>query len=56
MLTMYQIVFGEDLLIKEIKKCYKNCTPMMEPYHNAALNYYNLYLFTGGMPEAVKRL
>lgn len=61
MLTMYQMdfeeylmAFGENLLIEKIKECYKNNTPMMEPYHNAALNYYYLYLFTGGMPEVVK--
>lgn len=61
MLTMYQMdfeeylmAFGEKFLIKEIKECYENNKPMMKPFHNAALNYYNLYLFTGGMPEAVK--
>lgn len=61
MLNMYQMdfeeylmAFEENLLIKEIKECYKNNTPLMESFHNKALSYYNLYLFTGGMPEAVK--
>ncbi len=61
MLTMYQMdfeeylmAFGENLLIKEIKECYKNNSPIMESFHNKALSYYYLYLYTGGMPEAVK--
>lgn len=61
MLTMYQMdfkeylmAFNENLLIKKIKECYETNSPIMETFHNKALSYYYLYLFTGGMPEVVK--
>lgn len=63
MLDMYQMDFEEYLmafdeyyLIDKIKESYKSNTPLIEPLHNKALQYYNRYLFTGGMPEAVKNI
>ena len=63
MITMYQMdfeeylmAFNEDALIEQIKLHYDNNTPMLESMHNKALNYYYSYLYTGGMPEAVKNI
>ena len=63
MITMYQMdfeeylmAFNEDALIEQIKIHYDNNTPMLESMHNKALNYYYSYLYTGGMPEAVKNI
>lgn len=63
MLDMYQMDFEEYLmafneydLIDKIKSSYENDKPLIEPLHNKALQYYNRYLFTGGMPEAVKNI
>lgn len=63
MLTMYQMDFEEYLmafeefnLINEIKSHYLSNSPMLESLHNQALNYYSSYLYTGGMPEAVKNI
>lgn len=63
MVTMYQMdfeeylmAFNEEALIEQIKIHYDNNTPMLESMHNKALNYYYSYLYTGGMPEAVKNI
>lgn len=63
MLDMYQMDFEEYLmafneydLIDKIKESYESNKPLIEPLHNKALQYYNRYLFTGGMPEAVKNI
>ena len=52
----YLMAFNEDALIEQIKLHYDNNTPMLESMHNKALNYYYSYLYTGGMPEAVKNI
>lgn len=61
MINMYPMDFkeflyanGKDMLIQEIEKCFKNNTPMIEPLHLQALEYYKYYLICGGMPESVK--
>ena len=52
----FLLAFNEDMLIEEIKKCYKNNKALSEGLHNKALNYYKLYLCTGGMPKVVQDL
>lgn len=61
MINMYPMDFKEflyandkEMLINEIEKCYKNKTPLIDPLHVQALNYYKYYLICGGMPESVK--
>ena len=39
-------------LIDFIRTSFKNNTPM--PFHNVAMDYYDEYLMTGGLPEAVE--
>lgn len=63
MLTLYPMsfleflhAFEEELLIEEIKKSFTTDTPLLQPIHEKALNYYRMYLITGGMPESVKSL
>lgn len=63
MLNMYPMDFEEfliamnqEMLIKQIKECYQTNTQMSEPVHEKALNYYRIYLVTGGMPESVKSM
>ena len=61
MLEMYSMSFdeflfayyGNDLMIKEIKKCYENNVSMSEVLHNELINLYNIYLIIGGMPASV---
>lgn len=50
----FLISFDENLLLEEIKNHYKTNTPMVDALHQKALDYYRLYLVTGGMPESVK--
>lgn len=52
----FLMAFNEKFLINEIKKSYENNKAIMEPLHNKALYYYNLYLYSGGMPEVVQNL
>lgn len=61
MINMYPMDFkeflyanGKELLIKEIENSYNTCTPMVEPLHIQALEYYKYYLICGGMPESVR--
>ena len=60
MIEMYPMDFEEflmannrEMLIDEIKKCYKENKQMVEPVHILALEYYKYYLICGGMPESV---
>lgn len=48
--------FNEQLLIDEIKKSFISNTAIMDFLHEKALEYYRLYLITGGMPEVVNDL
>lgn len=52
----FLMAFNESFLINEIKKGYENNKAIMESLHNKALYYYNLYLYSGGMPEVVQSL
>ncbi|HNX78066.1 MAG TPA: ATP-binding protein, partial [Candidatus Rifleibacterium sp.] len=44
---------GEGILCHEIRECYENMQPMPAPLHLKAIDYYRLYLVTGGMPAAI---
>lgn len=52
----FLMAFNEDELIKEIKECYHKNSSMINILHQKALTYYELYLCTGGLPEAVQDL
>ena len=63
MLNMYPMDFeeflianGNNMLIDEIKKCYRNNEAMDSVLHNKAMELYKLYLCVGGMPEYVTNL
>ncbi len=43
----------EDALIKRIRDCYDNNSPLEEALHEKALALYREYLFIGGMPAVV---
>lgn len=45
---------NEQFLIDEIRKSFENNTPLNEAFHIKALEYYKVYLYVGGMPEAVE--
>ena len=47
----YLTALGKEELIEFIKSSFKNNTKM--PFHKVAMEYYNAYMKTGGMPEAV---
>ena len=48
----YLKAIGNIELIEFIKSSYRSNKPM--PFHNIAMDYYESYLMTGGLPEAVK--
>ena len=48
--------FNEEILIEEIRNAFKNNTALLKPIHEKALNYYRMYLITGGMPESISSL
>jgi len=46
---------GEENLVKKIKICFENNTPMPSALHESCIKYYKKYLVVGGMPEAVAK-
>ena len=61
MLNMYPLGFDEflkatnnDFLLDKIESSFLNNKKLDDTYHYDAINLYRTYLFTGGMPEAVK--
>ena len=48
----YLMAVGKEELIEFIKNSFKNNTKM--PFHKVAMEYFNYYVMTGGMPEAVE--
>jgi len=48
----YLRAVGNTELIEFIKSSYRNNKPM--PFHNIALDHYETYLMTGGLPEVVQ--
>ena len=60
LLRMYPLNFeeflmalGKELLIEEIRRCYKDLKPIADDLHKLSLDLYRKYLCVGGMPEAV---
>lgn len=49
----FLIAMGEELLVTLIRDCYESNKKMAESVHEKALNLYQKYLITGGMPESV---
>lgn len=47
---------GYEKIIPEIEKCYQNNTKMSQPLHEKLLEYYRIFICTGGMPIAVKNI
>ena len=59
-LTLYPMDFEEylwamkeDLLAKEIRRCYNTFEPLPEALHQRAIELYRYYLIVGGMPACV---
>lgn len=52
-LDEFILALGEDMLLEEIKNCYKEKIKMDSLLHEKALQIYREYLLVGGMPEAV---
>ena len=60
-LTIYPMSFeefldntGNELLIKEIRKCFRENKPISDAFHTKAIDLYYDYLTIGGMPEVVQ--
>ena len=49
----FLMAIGEELLVDKLGSIH-NTEPLSEIIHNKLLKYFKLYLYTGGMPEAVK--
>lgn len=47
----YLVALGKEELVDFIKSSFKNNTKL--PFHSVAMEYFNSYIATGGMPEAV---
>ena len=52
----FLIAIGYSQVIEEIRKCFDNNEKMSNPIHEKLLNYYRLFLATGGMPVAVNNI
>ena len=51
----FLIALGEEALVKEIHKHFKDNTPMPSALHDSAMQLYRQYLIVGGMPECVQQ-
>lgn len=49
----FMLALGEAELVKAIRECFINDTPMPSALHDKALQLYRQYLVVGGMPECV---
>ena len=52
----FLIAIGYSQAIEEIRKCFNNNEKMSNPIHEKLLNYYRIFLATGGMPVAVNNI
>ncbi len=52
----FLIAIGYSQIIEEIRKCFNNNEKMSNPIHEKLLNYYRIFLATGGMPVAVNNI
>ena len=48
----YLVALGKEELIEFIRNSFKNNTKM--PFHKVAMDYFNQYVLTGGMPESIE--
>ena len=46
--------YDNDMMIKEIKKCFEENIKISDVLHSKLIELYNTYLIVGGMPAAVK--
>lgn len=51
----FLLAIGENVLVTQIKNCFKTNTPMPSALHDKALYLYRQYLVVGGMPECVSQ-
>lgn len=51
----FLLAYGESDLVKQIRECFSNNTPLPSAMHNAAMQLYRQYLIIGGMPECVSQ-
>ncbi len=51
----FLLALGEKDLVKRIRSCFDDNSPMPQALHETALRLYRQYLAVGGMPEAVAR-
>ena len=51
----FLLAIGENVLVTQIKNCFKTNTPMPPALHDKALYLYRQYLVVGGMPECVSQ-
>ena len=49
----FMLALGEDAMVKQIKDCFADNSPMPSALHDAAMQLYRQYLIIGGMPECV---
>ncbi len=54
-LEEFLLAYGEQELVRQIKDCFEQNTPLPAALHEAALQYYRQYLVVGGMPDCVKK-
>ncbi len=51
----FLLAVGEGALVRQIRACFEENSPMPAALHEAGLQRYRQYLAVGGMPEAVSR-
>lgn len=51
----FMMALGKEDLVKRIRNCFDNDTPMPTVLHDEAMELYRQYLVVGGMPESVMR-
>ena len=49
----FMLALGEDSMVKQIKACFEEDTPLPSALHEGAMQLYRQYLVVGGMPECV---
>lgn len=52
----FLIALDQNLLIEEIQRCFDNNEQLINPLHTKALEYFKIYLISGGMPESIKNM
>lgn len=52
----FLMAIGQNMIIDEIEQCFIENRKMVDSLHEKLLNFYRLFLCTGGMPEAVKNI